>query len=151
MKNKQLKEDLLLTIYEGGQQAILAAKQLVQLELRETENKLLDEIFQKEDIIIDLITKMDTIEKRKRIPQIIKGEGGNFKERYDRLYSAFGKKYYINVEKKLNRTKENGVIDKSANQMDYICDYMNKTRDLYEIACELFPDTVEKLKVNWED
>lgn len=119
----------------------------------EEENKLLEsEVEHKEDVIIGLVDNIDLAEKKQRISQIIRHNAkGRFQERYNLLYFEFDKKYHIDSKKRMENAKERKEIKKSINRMGYICDCMNKTAELYEIACKLFENEVEQLKNEiWE-
>ena len=69
--NDQLKSQLLLSIYNGGQNGVLAAKQLTDLEVQEATKPLYKEINHKEDVIVGLVEDIDLATKRQRIKQII--------------------------------------------------------------------------------
>lgn len=119
----------------------------------EAEKKLLEtEVEHKEDVIIGLVEDIDLAEKRQRISQIIRHNAkGRFQERYKLLYEEFNKKYHIDAKRRMENGKERGEVKKSTNLMGYICDYMNKTAELYEIACKLFENDFEHLKREmWE-
>lgn len=119
----------------------------------EEENKLLEsEVEHKEDVIIGLVDNIDLAEKKQRISQIIRHNAkGRFQERYNLLYFEFDKKYHIDSKKRMENAKERKEIKKSINRMGYICDYMGKTSELYEISCKLFENEVEQLKNEiWE-
>ena len=61
--NEQLKSQLLLSIYNGGQDGILAAKQLTDLEVQEATKPLYREISHKEDVIVGLVEDIDLATK----------------------------------------------------------------------------------------
>ena len=112
----------------------------------EKENRQLSgEIERKEDVIIGLVTDIDLAEKRQRISQIVRHGTKRYSERYNLLYSEFNKKYHTDVKRRLDNAKARGEVKKSVNVMAYICDTMNMTAELYELACKLFENNVKKL------
>lgn len=150
--DEQLKANLLLSIYNGGQEGVLASRQLTEIEVKQATAPLIAEVEHKEDVIIGLVEDIDLAEKRQRISQIIRHNAkGRFQERYKLLYEEFNKKYHIDAKRRMENGKERGEVKKSTNLMGYICDYMNKTAELYEIACKLFENDFEQLKKEmWE-
>lgn len=149
---EQIKANLLLSIYNGGQEGILASKQLTEIEVKQATAPLIAEVEHKEDVIIGLVEDIDLAEKRQRISQIIRHNAkGRFQERYKLLYEEFDKKYHIDTKRRMENGKARGEVKKSTNLMGYICDYMNKTAELYEMACKLFENDFEQLKREmWE-
>lgn len=150
--DEQIKANLLLSIYNGGQEGILASKQLTEIEVKQATAPLIAEVEHKEDVIIGLVEDIDLAEKRQRISQIIRHNAkGRFQERYKLLYEEFDKKYHIDTKRRMENGKLRGEVKKSTNLMGYICDYMNKTAELYEMACKLFENDFEQLKREmWE-
>ena len=150
--DEQLKANLLLSIYNGGQEGIVASKQLTEIEIKQATAPLIAEVEHKEDVIIGLVEDIDLAEKRQRISQIIRHNAkGRFQERYKLLYEEFDKKYHIDTKRRMENGKVRGEVKKSTNLMGYICDYMNKTAELYEVACKLFENDFEQLKREmWE-
>lgn len=133
--DEQLKANLLLSIYNGGQEGIVASKQLTEIEVKQATAPLIAEVEHKEDVIIGLVEDIDLAEKRQRISQIIRHNAkGRFQERYKLLYEEFDKKYHIDTKRRMENGKVRGEVKKSTNLMGYICDYMNKTAELYEIG-----------------
>lgn len=113
--------------------------------LEEENRHLVGEIEHKEDVIIGLVTDIDLAEKRQRISQIVRHGTKRYSERYNLLYSEFNKKYHTDVKRRLDNAKARGEVKKSINVMAYICDIMNMTAELYELACKLFENDVKKL------
>lgn len=147
LSDEQIKAQLLLNIYNGGQEGILASKQLTELEVKEATKQLVEEVEHKEDVIIGLVKDITVAEKRQRISQIVKRNAkGKFQERYNLLYSEFDKKYHVDTKRRLENAKARRETIQSTNRMDYICDTMNMTNELYEIACKIFENDFEDLK-----
>ena len=162
--NDQLKSQLLLSIYNGGQDGILAAKQLTNLEVQEATKPLYKEINHKEDVIVGLVEDIDLATKRQRIKQIINhNANGRFSERYGLLYKEFQDKYHIDIKRRMNNLELKSIITNKegkdvkvtnkikTNQMEYIDKILCMTPQLYEIACKVFENDVEELMKEWKN
>ena len=162
--NDQLKSQLLLSIYNGGQDGILAAKQLTDLEVQEATKPLYREINHKEDVIVGLVEDIDLATKRQRIKQIINhNANGRFSERYGLLYKEFQDKYHIDIKRRMNNLELKSIIANKegknikvtnkikTNQMEYIDKILCMTPQLYEIACKVFENDVEELMKEWKN
>ena len=162
--NDQLKSQLLLSIYNGGQDGILAAKQLTDLEVQEATKPLYKEINHKEDVIVGLVEDIDLATKRQRIKQIINhNANGRFSERYGLLYKEFQDKYHIDIKRRMNNLDPKSIITNKegkdvkvtnkikTNQMEYIDKILCMTPQLYEIACKVFENDVEELMKEWKN
>lgn len=123
------------------------ADKIEENEKLESEKKELEnEVFHKEDVIIGLVKNIDVSTKRQRITQIVKHNcKSNFAERYNMLYEEFNKKYHMDVRRRIVNAKERGELKKSVRPMEYICDYMNMTNELYEVACKLYENDTKAL------
>ena len=162
--NDQLKSQLLLSIYNGGQNGVLAAKQLTDLEVQEATKPLYREINHKEDVIVGLVEDIDLATKRQRIKQIINhNANGRFSERYGLLYKEFQDKYHIDIKRRMNNLELKSIITNKegkdikvtnkikTNQMEYIDKILCMTPQLYEIACKVFENDVEELMKEWKN
>lgn len=117
-------------------------------EQNETIKRQKKEIIHKEDVIIGLVDDIDLATKRQRITQIIRfGADGKYQERYSLLYGEFERKYHCNLKSRMEGCT---LKPKVRNKMDYIDREMGMIPQLYEIACKLFENDVEKLKSEWE-
>lgn len=117
-------------------------------EQNETIKRQKKEIIHKEDVIIGLVDDIDLATKRQRITQIVRfGADGKCQERYSLLYGEFERKYHCNLK---SRMEGCALKPKVRNKMDYIDREMGMIPQLYEIACKLFENDVEKLKSEWE-
>ena len=162
--NEQLKSQLLLSIYNGGQNGVLAAKQLTDLEVQEATKPLYKEINHKEDVIVGLVEDIDLATKRQRIKQIINhNANGRFSERYGLLQKEFQDKYHIDIKRRMNNLELKSIITNKegkdvkvtnkikTNQMEYIDKILCMTPQLYEIACKVFENDVEELMKEWKN
>ena len=117
-------------------------------EQNETIKRQKKEIIHKEDVIIGLVEDIDLATKRQRITQIVRfGADGKYQERYSLLYGEFERKYHCNLKSRIEGCT---LKPKVRNKMDYIDREMGMIPQLYEIACKLFENDVEKLKSEWE-
>lgn len=117
-------------------------------EQNETIKRQQKEIIHKEDVIIGLVDDIDLATKRQRITQIVRfGADGKYQERYSLLYGEFERKYHCNIKSRMEGCT---LKPKARNKMDYIDREMGMIPQLYEIACKLFENDVEKLKSEWE-
>lgn len=117
-------------------------------EQNETIKRQKKEIIHKEDVIIGLVEDIDLATKRQRITQIVRfGADGKYQERYSLLYGEFERKYHCNLKSRMEGCT---LKPKVRNKMDYIDREMGMIQQLYEIACKLFENDVEKLKSEWE-
>ncbi len=116
-------------------------KMLLETKVKEQQK----EIDYKEDVIIGLVDEVTLAEKRQILNQVVRMGGGNkTRDRWNVLYKQFESKYHINVNKRLERYNEENK-PKLKNKLDYIDKVMNKIPELYEIACKLFENDIEKL------
>ena len=101
--------------------------------------KLEEEVIHKDDIINGLTQNVTLADQRQRINRVIRhGAKGRYAERYALLYKEFEDKYHVSLTKRMKRDIENGVCRKSINHMDYICDVMNMTDELYQLLAKVF-------------
>ena len=118
-------------------------------EQNETIKQQKAEIMHKEDVIIGLVEDIDLATKRQRITQIVRyGACGNYQDMYSLLYTEFERIYHCNLKLRMESCT---IKPKIKNKMDYIDRQMNMIPQLYEIACKLFENDVEKLKSEWDN
>ena len=125
----------------------LITKQQQQLEIKDKE------LEHKENVIIGLVDNIDLATKRQRINQIVKQScGKDYKkvaDRWNLLYTEFGKKYHINLSLRFERNKDN-YRPKLNSKLDLIEKDLNMIPQLYEIACKLFENDYRNLMKYWE-
>lgn len=114
--------------------------------LRLENKKLTTEICHKEDVIVGLVDDIDLTEKRRRITQIIRYGTTQYRERYSLLYREFEMKYHLDLDRRMESKECLSMKPKIKNKMDYIDRVMKKIPELYEIACKLFENDVQKLQ-----
>lgn len=105
---EQEKARLLLMIYNGGQQGLIASKELNELEIREATAPLKKEIEHKEDVIIGLVDDISLAEKRQILNRVVRYNHANYRERWSILYREFEQKYHIDLHKRLESHNEDG-------------------------------------------
>jgi len=114
--------------------------------LRLENKELTTEICHKEDVIVGLVDDIDLTEKRRRITQIVRYGTTRYRERYNLLYREFEMKYHLDLDRRMESKECLSVKPKIKNKMDYIDRVMKKIPELYEIACKLFENDVQKLQ-----
>lgn len=140
INEKHQRNYLLGNIYEGGSNAIESTKKLVELET----NELRQQIEHKENVIINLVDKTTLDNKRQIINRVVRFEGANFQKRWSELYNQFEMKYHIDLNARLERYNQQNK-PKIKNKIDYIDKVMNKTSELYDIACLLYESDIKTL------
>ena len=105
-----------------------------------------DEISHQEDVILGLVDTIDLAEKRAVLNRLIryKSNGTTIVNRYLALYREFQDKYHINLDKRLSKYNMDHS-PKMENKLDYIDRVLNMIPQLYELACKLYKEDVEKL------
>lgn len=114
--------------------------------LRLENKELTTEICHKEDVIVGLVDDIDLTEKRRRITQIVRYGTTRYRERYNLLYREFEMKYHLDLDRRMESKECLSMKPKIKNKMDYIDRVMKKIPELYEIACKLFENDVQKLQ-----
>lgn len=147
---KKLKEidpraNLLLAIYNGGEEGVLASKQLTELEVQKATKPLIKEIEHKEDVIIGLVDEIDVADKRQILNRVVKHKTTNYQQRWNALYREFDNKYHVDSKRRYENYKESGAKPKVSGRLDYIDKIMNMIPQLYEIACKLYKSDIEEL------
>lgn len=101
--------------------------------------ELNEEVSLNKDIIIGLTEHVTMADLRQRISRIIRHGGkGRYAERYGLLYKEYEEKFHISLSRRMKRDIEAGVCRKSTTKMDYICDVLGHTVELYELATKVF-------------
>lgn len=147
---KKLKEidpraNLLLAIYNGGEEGVLASKQLTELEVQKATKPLIEEIEHKEDVIIGLVDEIDVADKRQILNRVVKHKTTNYQQRWNALYREFDNKYHVDSKRRYENYKASGAKPKVSGRLDYIDKVMNMIPQLYEIACKLYKSDIEEL------
>ena len=149
VNNDELFIDTYLPYADESTKLIFAQTLKTVREQNETIKQQKTEIMHKEDVIIGLVEDIDLATKRQRITQIVRyGASGNYQDRYSLLYTEFERKYHCNLKLRMESCT---IKPKIKNKMDYIDRQMNMIPQLYEIACKLFENDVEKLKSEWDN
>lgn len=101
--------------------------------------ELNEEVSLNKDIIVGLTEHVTMADLRQRISRIIRHGGkGRYAERYGLLYKEYEEKFHISLSRRMKRDIEAGVCRKSTTKMDYICDVLGHTVELYELATKVF-------------
>lgn len=98
-----------------------------------------NEITHKEDVIVSLVEDVDLMTKRQRITQIVRyGSNGRISERWNLLYREFEAKYHMNVNRRMKRDKESGLFKSYGSKLEYICEVMGMTCQLFDVCVVVF-------------
>lgn len=108
---------------------------------------LIEEIIEKEDVIIDLYKEVEATRKQKLIKEIIDNskccEHGY--ERWNLLYQAFESKLQVDIGKRMERDKKAGLFRKTGTKQEYIREVMGLTSLLFDVCVELFDEDYVKV------
>lgn len=134
-------------------EALLALVEEVEKnEKLELENKQLGkEVEYKEDVIIGLTKDITLQEKRQRLVKIVTHRVKNPRNRWNMLYDELDKKFHIDTKKRHANALERGDIKKSVNRLGYICDNMDMTNEIYDVACKIFEGDFIELLDEWRE
>lgn len=102
------------------------------------------ELDYKGDVIIGLVDNIDLMEKRQTLNRIMRKPGKQYENRWNELYYQFEKKYHLDLEyqfEKYNKTHK----PKLKGKIDFVDRVMGKLPELYELACKLYVNDVDKL------
>ena len=104
--DKQKKAMLLLTIYDGGQDAVIASKELTRIEIEEATAPLATENERKQEVINGLTNKIPLYEKPDIINRICKKSQGGYANRYKELYRCFRENFHVDLIKQSENYNE---------------------------------------------
>ena len=145
LKEIDPRANLLLAIYNGGEEGVLASKKLTELEVQAATKPLIAEIEHKEEVIVGLVNEIDVADKRQILNRVVRYKTKNYKERWNALYREFDNKYHMDSNRRYHNYKESGQKPKVVGRLDYIDRVMGMIPQLYEIACKLYKSDVEEL------
>lgn len=130
-------DDQTKLLFKGTLETVRKQNEMIQKQQKEIEYK--------EDVIINLVDKVTLAEKRQILNKVVRRAGReNISKRWKALYEQFEMKYHVDLERRLN-TYNNENKPKLRNKLDYIDKVMNKIPEIYEIACKLYENDIEKL------
>lgn len=88
-------------------------------------------------------------EVRKRINQIIRyGAKNGYAQRYNFAYNEFNLTHKVNVSARLKNAIEKGLVKPKTNRLEYICDHMGMTWELYEVVVRVFEGDLRQLSLD---
>lgn len=152
--NKLAEQQAIAKVMENADEDMLQFVQGMvtkQIELTKENKELKLEIIHKENVIIGFVEDIDLATKRQRLNQIMKfgfKDGKSQSNRWNLLYDEFQRKYHCNLKL---RMEGEVVKPKYKNKLDYIDRGMNMIPQIYELACKIFENDVDKLKEEWFD
>ena len=136
---------LLLTIYGGGQDAVIASKELTRIEIEEATAPLATENERKQEVINGLTNKIPLYEKPDIINRICKKSQGGYANRYKELYKCFRENFHVdlikqseNYNEKQDKKKDRLSIIRFAEKFGYI-------NDLYTCCVKLYESEVKEI------
>lgn len=123
--NQQYKANLLLSIYNGGQEGVLASRELTKIEIEEATLPLKKEIAQQQETIImknstietqkkeiyhkdevnkGLVKDISLAEKRQILNRVVRKGAGkdSIAKRWSALYREFEQKYHMNLGRRID-------------------------------------------------
>ena len=150
LKKISREDELLLTIAKSNDpvERMNATKEYTDIKMLPLEN----EIKHKEGIITSLTEGIELASMQQRINDIVRYGNGEkrtpeyFQKRYKLLYSEFEKKYHINIRVRIENARAKKLITKKVTYMEYICNVLGMTTQLYELACTIFEADAEAVK-----
>ena len=150
LKKISREDELLLTIAKSNDpvERMNATKEYTDIKMLPLEN----EIKHKEGIITSLTEGIELASMQQRINDIVRYGNGKertpeyFQKRYKLLYSEFEKKYHINIRVRIENARAKKLITKKVTYMEYICNVLGMTTQLYELACTIFEADAEAVK-----
>lgn len=130
-------DDQTKLLFKGTLETVRKQNEMIQRQQKEIEYK--------EDVIINLVDEVTLAEKRQILNRVVRRAGKeNISKRWKALYDQFEMKYHVDLQRRLN-TYNNEHKPKLRNKLDYIDKVMNKIPEIYEIACKLYENDIEKL------
>lgn len=137
---------LLERIYRGGQDGIIASKELVDMEkepLIEENKTLKTENTHKEEVIQGFTDNIPVQKKRAILNKVVR-KGGKYQERWNLLYKTYKETYHIDIKLRCeNYKKKTGK--NSISTLEFADKKLGAIDELYGIACKLFESDVKKL------
>jgi Rha family phage regulatory protein len=98
----------------------------------------------KENVIVGLVEDIPLAEKRQILNQVMRKSGGAYADRWSILYKQFEMKFHCNINKRMEKYNSENK-PKVKNKLDFVDKVMGQIDGLYDIACKLFQNDVEKL------
>lgn len=148
---EQKKANLLLSIYNGGQEGVLASRELTKIEIDEATLPLKQEIKEqketidhKEDVIQGLTDEITLPEMRQVLNKVLNHKTSKFQERWGALYKEFELKYHCSLKRRMESYNKKNK-PKCKTKLDYIDKVMNQLPDLYALACKLYESDIKAM------
>lgn len=120
------------------QEERMALEQQKEQLLIETQSQQ-QKIEHQKQVILGLTQDSPKPELRQRINQIIRyGARGGYQGRYALAYREFDLTHHMNIDIRLRRAIESGVVKPRTNRMDFICSHLDMTWELYQVVTRIF-------------
>lgn len=151
--DEQLKSKYLLSIYNGGQDAVIASKELTRLEVAAATAPLQKEIVHKQEVINSLTDNIPLYEKPDIINRICRRSYGGYANRYKELYKCFRENFHTdlmrkceNYNEKQEKKKDRLTTIRYAEKFDYIDDLYSCCVKLYETEVQEILEELNELR-----
>lgn len=142
---------MLLSIYNGGQEGVLASRELTKIKIDEATLPLKQEIKEqketidhKEDVIQGLTDEITLPEMRQVLNKVLNHKTSKFQERWGALYKEFELKYHCSLKRRMESYNKKNK-PKCKTKLDYIDKVMNQLPDLYALACKLYESDIKAM------
>lgn len=123
------------------------AEQEEKAKIAQERDSAVKEVEYKEDVIIGLVKDVSLADKRQRLNQIMRhnfSNGQDMQKKWRLLYSEFESKFHIDLHRRIQNSSK-----PTMSKMSYIDTGLKMIPELYELACKLFENDVDQLKVEW--
>lgn len=145
LSDDQLKSKLLLSIYDGGQDAVVASKELTKLEVAAATAPLQKEIVHKQDVINGLTDDIPLYEKPDIINRICRRSYGGYASRYKELYKCFRENFHTDLMIKCENYNEKQIKKKDRLTVIRYAEEFGYIDDLYSCCVKLYETEVQEI------
>lgn len=148
--DEQKKAKLLLMIYDGGQDAVLASKELTEIEVHNATAPLIAENNHKQEVINGFTEDIDIYDKTSIMNRICKRSYGDYANRYKELYKCFRETFHIDLEARCEGYNLKQIKKKDKLTTIRYAEKFGHTDDLYSCCVKLYEteanEILEELK-----
>lgn len=142
---QQQKAMLLLTIYGGGQDAVVASKELSQIEVKEATAPLTAENERKQEIINGFTGEVPIYQKPDIINRICRKSQGGYANRYKELYKCFKENFHADLVKRCENYNEKQPKKKDQLTIIRFAEKFGYIDDLYTCCAKLYESEIQEV------
>ena len=142
---KQQKAMLLLAIYAGGKDAVIASKELSKIEIEESTAPLIAENTRKQEVINGLTDKIPLYKKPDIINRICTKSQGGYANRYKELYKCFRENFHADLIKQSENYNEKQLKKKDRLSIIRYAEKFGYIDDLYTCCVKLYESEVREI------